>query len=134
MPRSFFVHLTWLNLHLFNFRCLQILVRSTKYSNFAFTLETAVELGCGPTCHRCPTQWFQIAKTRHKISSLDVISRAFPSKFTSISVSGNNHYTQNLSNYCRHNYGPSISRILLISFSAGFWLSALLCPSPPGAL
>jgi hypothetical protein len=35
-----------------------------------------------------------MAKTHHKLGSLDVISRVFPSKFTSIFVSGDEFYTK----------------------------------------
>ena len=37
-------------------------------------------------CCAHSAQWFQIAKTRHKISSIDVISRVFPSKFQQIHI------------------------------------------------
>ena len=50
----------------------------------------ATELSHSVQCpvQHCESQWLQIVKSRHKISSFDVFSRVLPSKFTSISVSG----------------------------------------------
>ena len=69
-------------------------------------------------------QWFLMAKIRHKISSFDVISRVFPSKFQQIynyfRFRGMSFYTQNLSNCCKCKYDPSISRISKIYFGQIF--------------
>ena len=54
-----------------------------KWSALVWLVEKSVE---GQNCYRTGAQWFQIAKTRHTISSLDVISRVFPSKFQQIYI------------------------------------------------
>ena len=43
------------------------------------------------------------------------------SKFTSISVSGDEYFTQYLSNCCRHKYDPSISRFFKSNFMTLCW-------------
>ena len=56
-------------------------------------------------------QWFQILKTSHKISSFDVISRVFPSKFHLLPYLEDGFSTQSLSNCYRHKYDLSILRV-----------------------
>ena len=70
-------------------------------------------------------QWFHIAKTRHKINSLDVISRVFPNKLLQIYVYFRFWRMSFTLKNCQtvagiSMYGSSISRFFLIYFLAGF--------------
>ena len=82
-------------------------------------------------CHCSNALWFQMAKTRQKIFSLDVVSRIF--KKVSAVVHDcrvrwlHSHHIQNLSNCCRNKYNQSISWIFVMWFLAGFCYLALLC-------
>ena len=67
-------------------------------------------------------QWFQILKTSHKISSFDVISRVFPSKFHLLPYLEDGFSTQSLSNCYRHKYDQSISQIFFELISVGFFV------------
>ena len=74
------------------------------------------------------SQWFQMAKTSHKISSFDMVSQVFPNKFQQIY----NYFrfwgmSQNLSNRYSPKYDPSISRIFKILFLADFCNLEPLC-------
>jgi hypothetical protein len=66
-----------------------------------------------------------MAKTRHKVSSLDVISRIFSKQISANSLgfrfrSLHELPIENLFNRCGHKYDQLISRIFFISFFGGF--------------
>ena len=67
-------------------------------------------------------QWFQITKTCHKISCINVISRVFPSKFHQIDIYFRfprlSFTLKSCQNSCRHKYALSISRIF---YESNFW-------------
>ena len=75
-------------------------------------------------------QWFQIAKTRHKISFIDVISRVFPSEFQQIYIYFRSGGFRLPLKICQIVTGLSISRFFFILFLAGFWSLAQLCERP----